>query len=253
LPDHQLGRCFRAEAPFEAAVRGDVEFSIVERGFAVGHHLVGVLAAEQLEAHVRGGAALPGHDVIVLGQYPGSEVERVGVVEAHLGEWTRAAVQERMVPLVVKRDVRARRDAAREVLQAFQQIGFGFDVGGFGDQFLGLGDRLEQWLRIHALETRTRSNASQYIDRVGTYMERQGTLLECPPQSPQAARRRPPNAWSASSISSPAVGMSGSGCPSWPASWSCASRPALASSRRSPMPATWSETPATRPTGSVRH
>ena len=76
-----------------------------------------------------------------------------------------------MVPLVVERHVRTCRDAACEVLQAFQQVGFGFDVGGFGDQFLGLGDRVDQWLRVHALETRTRSSNSQYIDRVGTYME----------------------------------------------------------------------------------
>src|SRR5262249_48864536 len=219
LPDYQLRRCFRAEAPFEAAVRCDVEFSIAGLGVPVGPHLGGVLAAGQLEADVCGGAALPGHDVIVLRQDPGSEVEGVGIVEAHLGERARAAVQERMVPLVVERHVRTCRDAACEVLQAFQQIGFRFDMGGFGYQFLGLGDRLEQRLRIHALETRTRSNDSQHIDRIGTYMEWRGTLLACPPQSPQAARRRPPNGWSGSSISSPTVRRSGSGCPTWPAGW----------------------------------
>jgi hypothetical protein len=42
--------------------------------------------------------------------------------------------------------VRTCRNATREILQALQEIGFGFDEGCVGDQFLGLGDRVDQWL-----------------------------------------------------------------------------------------------------------
>ena len=55
-------------------------------------------------------------------------------------------LQERMVAVVVERQVRARRDAAREVLQTLEQVGFGFDERRGGDQLLGLGDRVDQRL-----------------------------------------------------------------------------------------------------------
>ena len=96
-----------------------------------------------------------------------------------------------MVAVVVERHVRACRDAAGEVLQTLEQVGFGFDERGGGDEALGLGDRVGQWLRIHALETRTRSNESQYIDRCGPYMERRGTLRACPHPS-LSGRASPP-------------------------------------------------------------
>ncbi len=54
-----------------------------------------------------------------------------------------------MVALVVEGQVGASGDTPCEVLQALQQVGFGFDEGGGGDQLLGLGDRLGQWLGVH--------------------------------------------------------------------------------------------------------
>lgn len=51
-----------------------------------------------------------------------------------------------MVAVVVERDVRAARDAAREVLQALQQISLGLDEGCGGDEVLGLGDGIGQRL-----------------------------------------------------------------------------------------------------------
>ena len=54
-----------------------------------------------------------------------------------------------MLAVVIERHMRARRDASRQILQALQQIGFGFDEGGFGDEAFGLGDGIGQRLRIH--------------------------------------------------------------------------------------------------------
>ena len=51
-------------------------------------------------------------------------------------------LHERMVAVVVEGQVRAARDAAGQVLQSFEQIGFGLDERCGGDQFLGLGDRV---------------------------------------------------------------------------------------------------------------
>ena len=45
-----------------------------------------------------------------------------------------------MVAVVVEGRVRAGGDAARQVLQTLEQIGFGFDERRFGDEVLGLGD-----------------------------------------------------------------------------------------------------------------
>ena len=142
----QLRRAVRRDPPLEGAVGGDVEFAVVERRLAVGHVVVGVLAAEHLEAQVGGGAALAGDDVFVAGLHAGAEVHGVGVVEAHLGERPGARLHERMVAVVVEGQVRAAGDAAGQVLQALEQIGFGFDERCGGDQALGLGDRLGQWL-----------------------------------------------------------------------------------------------------------
>ena len=51
-----------------------------------------------------------------------------------------------MVAVVVEGDVRAGRDAAGQVLQAFEQVGLGLDEGRLGDQALGLGNGVGQWL-----------------------------------------------------------------------------------------------------------
>ncbi len=89
---------------------------------------------------------LPVDDVVTTGVHPGTEIEGVRVVEPHLGERTGAALQEGMVPLVVERQVGARRHAAGQILQSLEQIGFGFDVRGGGHQLLGFRDRLGQRL-----------------------------------------------------------------------------------------------------------
>ena len=57
-----------------------------------------------------------------------------------------------MVAVVVERQMRTSRDATREVLQTLEQVGFGFDERGGGDQTLRLGDRVDQWLREHLLK-----------------------------------------------------------------------------------------------------
>ena len=104
---------------------------------------------------------LPGDDVLVAGLHAGAEVERVRVVQTHLGERAGARLHERMVAVVVEGQVGASGDTSGQILQAFQQIGLGFDEGGGGDQSLGLGDRLGQWLRSTPLETRTCSHSRQ--------------------------------------------------------------------------------------------
>ena len=83
------------------------------------------------------------------GLHAGAEVKGVRVVEAHLGERPGPRLHERMVAFVVEGQVGASRDASGQILQALQQVGFGFDEGSGGDQLLGLGDRLGQWLGVH--------------------------------------------------------------------------------------------------------
>ena len=90
-----------------------------------------------------------GDDVFVAGEHAGAEVERVRVVEAHFGERAGARLHEGMVAVVVESQVGAAGDAAGQILQAFQQIGLGFDEGSGGDQSLGLGDRVGKWLGVH--------------------------------------------------------------------------------------------------------
>ena len=51
----------------------------------------------------------------------------------------------------VEGDVRARRDTAGEVLQAFEQVGFGFDEWRRGDEALRLGDGVDERLRKHSV------------------------------------------------------------------------------------------------------
>jgi hypothetical protein len=128
LADHQLRRRLRPKPPFESAVGGDVEFAVVESDLAVRHLGLGVFAAEQLEAQVRGGTTTTGDNVLLIRLYPGAEVQRVGVVQAHLGERPRAAVQERMLRLVIERHMRTGRDAAGQILQSLQEIGLRLDV-----------------------------------------------------------------------------------------------------------------------------
>lgn len=146
LADHQLRGAFRRDAPFEGAVLGDVEGPVVERGFAVRHVGVGVFTAEHLETQICGGAPGSGHDVLVPGLHAGAEIQRVGIVEAHLVERTGAGQEERVVAVVVERHVRTGRDPTCQVLQAFEQVGFGFDVRRLADQALSLGYGVDQWL-----------------------------------------------------------------------------------------------------------
>ena len=51
-----------------------------------------------------------------------------------------------MIPVVVERDVGAGGDAAGQILQAFEEVGLGFDERCCGDEALGLRDRLGQRL-----------------------------------------------------------------------------------------------------------
>jgi hypothetical protein len=55
-----------------------------------------------------------------------------------------------MVTLVVEGQVHAARDAPGQVLQSFEQVGFGLDVRRGGYKFLGLGDRFGEGIREHA-------------------------------------------------------------------------------------------------------
>ncbi|CFR77411.1 Uncharacterised protein [Mycobacterium tuberculosis] len=60
-----------------------------------------------------------------------------------------------MVTLVVEGQVHAARDAAGQVLQPFEQVGFSLDVRGGGYQLLGFCDRLAQRVGVHDFDTRT--------------------------------------------------------------------------------------------------
>ena len=141
LADHQLSGVGGPNPPFEAAVGGDLQLPVIERGLAGGHVVVGVLAAEQLETQVGGGAAPAGDDVIVVGVHPGAEVQRVGVVQAHLGERPGARLQEGMVAVVVEGQMGAGGDTPGQILESFEQVGFGLDVRCGRHEFFGLGDR----------------------------------------------------------------------------------------------------------------
>ena len=137
----------------EAAVRGDLELAVVERRLAGGHVVVGVLAAEQLEAQIRGGAADAGDQVVVVRLDPAAEVEGVRVVQAHLGERPGARQQHRVIALVVEHHVRAGGHATGQVLQPLEQVGFGLDMRCGGDQFFGLGDCGDQRLGEEGADT----------------------------------------------------------------------------------------------------
>ena len=52
-----------------------------------------------------------------------------------------------MVTLVVEHHVHAGGDATGQVLQSFEQVGFGLDMRRGGDQFFGLGDGVGERLR----------------------------------------------------------------------------------------------------------
>ena len=130
----------------EAAVCGDLELPVVERGLAGGHVVVGVLAAEQLEAQIRGGAADAGDQVVAVGLDPAAEVKGVRIVQAHLGERPGSREQHRVVALVVEHHVLARGHTSGQVLQSLEQVGFGLDMRCGGDQFFGLGDGGDQRL-----------------------------------------------------------------------------------------------------------
>ncbi|MGC4049948.1 MAG: hypothetical protein QM757_11235 [Paludibaculum sp.] len=110
---------------------------------------VGVVAAEQLEAQVRGSPPPPANDVFVAGRHPGAEVQGVRVVQTHLGERPGARLQDGVIAVVVERQVDAAGDAAGQVLQSLQQVGLGLDVGCGRHQGFGLGDRVEQGLGKH--------------------------------------------------------------------------------------------------------
>ena len=124
----------------EAAVCGDLELPIVEGGLAGGHIVVGVLAAEQLEAQIRGGATVARHQVVTVGLDPAAEVKGVRIIQAHLGERSGSREQHRVIALVVEHHVRARGHTSGQVLQSLEQVGFGLDMRCGGDQLFGLGD-----------------------------------------------------------------------------------------------------------------
>ena len=150
LADHQLAVARRAHPPLEAAVLGDVEFAVVERRLTGRHVVVGVLAAQQLETQVGGGAAPASDDIVVAGVHPGTEVQGVGVIQAHLGERPGSRLQEGMVAVIVEGQMDAGRDTTGQILQSFEQVGFGLDVRCGGHQFLGLCDRIGKGIREHA-------------------------------------------------------------------------------------------------------
>ena len=123
-------------------------FAVVERRLALGHVVVGVLAAEHLEAQVGGGAPLP----VTMYSWPGC----TRVPKYIVSGLSRPILVNGPVPdcmkdgrVVVEGQVGAAGDAPGEVLQALEKVGFGLDEGCSGDQLLGLGDRVDQWLGIH--------------------------------------------------------------------------------------------------------
>ena len=85
------------------------------------------------------------------GLHAGAEIEGVGIVQTHFGERSGSGVQERMITVIIKRQMRAGGDTAGQVLQAFEQIGFGLDKRGLANQSLGFGDGVLQGLRIRHL------------------------------------------------------------------------------------------------------
>ena len=60
-----------------------------------------------------------------------------------------------MVPVVVEADMGTCGDTAREVLQPFEQVGFGLDERCGRHEALGLGDGVDQGLGIHAASAST--------------------------------------------------------------------------------------------------
>ena len=140
LTNHQLSGTSGANLPLEAAVRGDLELTVVERGLAGGYVVVGVLAAEQLEAQVCRRAANAGDDIVVVGLHPAAEIQGVRIVQSHFGERPGSGEQHRVVAVVIEHHVRAGSHTTGEILQPFQQVRFGLDMRCGGDQLLGLDD-----------------------------------------------------------------------------------------------------------------
>ena len=87
-----------------------------------------------------------GNHILVASLNTRAEVQRVGVVQAHLGERPGAGMQERVIAVIVEGKMHATSDATREVLQTFQKIRFGFDMRCRTHQLFGFGDGVEQWL-----------------------------------------------------------------------------------------------------------
>ncbi|SKS16341.1 Uncharacterised protein [Mycobacteroides abscessus subsp. abscessus] len=140
----------RSETYLEAAVALDVDLSIVESDGTARHVLVGVVtASEHLETQIGSSTAFSGDHVLILPAHPGPEVKSVGVVQAHLGKRTGTGEQEWVVPVGVKRHVRAGGYPLRQILKPFQQVGFGFDMRGRDDQLLRLDDGSGEGFAVH--------------------------------------------------------------------------------------------------------
>ena len=219
LANQQLRRAVRGDPPLEGAVGGDVEFAVVERRLADRHVVVGVLTAEHLEAQVGGGAALAGDDVLVAGLHPGAEVQRVGIVQTHLGERPGTRLHEGMVAVVVERQVGAAGDAAGQVLQALEQIGFGFDEGAAATRRSASAiASVSGWEYTPTKLERVLILSQQLSATLRSIFGTQRYIFDMPSaRIRRAGRRRRPSAWSPFSTSSPATRTTGSDCPNWPA------------------------------------
>ena len=131
-----------AEAPLEAAVVGDVELAVVERGHGPRRTLGGVGPVHHLEGEVGGGAADPRDDVRRIRREVGVEVDGVGVVQSLPGVLVRRVDQHRVLEVVVEGHLQRGADAAGEVVVALREVLFRDLERRVGDQLLRLGDGL---------------------------------------------------------------------------------------------------------------
>ena len=135
------------EAPLEATVGGDVELRSSNAAWLSGtiSSVYSPPSSWKLRSVVV--PRLPVTTYSLAGVNAGAEVEGVRVVQAHLGERPGARLQEWMVAVIVEGEVGTGRDAAGQVLQPLEQVGFGLDVWCVRDEFLGFGDRVGEGTR----------------------------------------------------------------------------------------------------------
>ena len=129
----------------EGAVRGDVERTVVEGGAGAGAVVGGVVAGEHLERQVGGGAPFPLDLVRRAVDEPCVGVERVRVVETHLGVRAGGLEQLRVRPAAVLAVLDHPAQRVQQVLESLGDVGLRAHVRRRADHPLGLRQRLGQW------------------------------------------------------------------------------------------------------------